>query len=221
MGTTNDGAEGFVHRVRQGETTEGLADAHGHFWETLWEHPRNAALRALRRDPNILAEGDELFVPPRRPRVERCDTTRVHTFRRKGVPSRFELRCLDLRGEPRAGEPYTLRGDDGFAREGALDGDGWLKVSVPPSTRTIELTLGDGDAPETMTLRVGHLDPADSLSGVCDRLYNLGYYDGPTLDAPDEVLARAVRAFRRDEGLPASAEVDDALRGALTRRHGS
>ena len=49
--------------VNRGDSIPSLAHDNGHFWETLWNHGDNAALKALRKTPNILMPGDEVFVP--------------------------------------------------------------------------------------------------------------------------------------------------------------
>lgn len=216
------GPDGCVVRVQQGESTEQLAAAHRHFWRTVWMHPRNADLRARRKNPNILREGDELFIPPRRVRDERCATTKEHVFRVRGVPSKLTVRCLDLMGRPRAGEPFVLTGP-GLDVRGTVDPDGWVKASISPEVPRATLHVGDPDSSnlETWELKLGHLDPAEDLGGVCNRLHNLGYYPGPPLDLPDAALLRAMDAFRADHDLPDNDELDEAFRDALARVHGS
>lgn len=216
------GPEGVVRSIRQGETTEGLAAAYHHFWRTVWQHPRNAELRARRPNPNVLREGDELFIPPRDPRVESCATTREHVFRVRGVPSRLTVRCLDLLGRPRAGEPYVLVGRELEVR-GTVDPDGWVKASIDPGLARVTLTVGEPDSNdlETYELWLGHLDPIEYLEGVCHRLRNLGYYLGPSIGEADEALREAVARFREEQSLPEGEEVDDELRQALVRAHGS
>jgi hypothetical protein len=188
----------------------------------VWEHPRNAELRARRSNPNVLLPGDELFLPVLREREESCATARTHTFQRKGVPSSLLLRCLDLHGEPRAGEVFRVLAT-GFERAGKLDGDGWLRLRVPPDLREVEVIVGEEktDMETRYQLRVGHLDPIDTLTGVCDRLHNLGYYHGPPLAEPDGPLRQAVARFRADAALPAGSAVDGPFRDALKQRHGA
>ena len=40
-----DDEEGKVIKIRQGDTTTALAFKHGMFWETVWDHERNAKLK--------------------------------------------------------------------------------------------------------------------------------------------------------------------------------
>ncbi len=212
------GDEGVTRTVAQGDTTDSLAAARGLFRATVWDHPRNADLRAKRRDPNILRAGDVLFLPDRVLRDERCATGRVHRFRRRGVPLDLNLRCLDIEGAPYAGEPFHLTGG-GVDLRGALDGDGWMRVKIPPAASRLRLAIGADGEHEDYELRVGHLDPHDELTGVCDRLRNLGYYAGPSVTEPTAQLADAVRWFRRTHDLGEGGAVDEALREALRRGH--
>lgn len=212
------GDEGEGVTVVQGDTTESLAYARGLFWETVWDHPNNAALRAKGRRPNILLPGDVLFLPARVTRDERCATAKVHRFRRRGVPTTLAVRCLDPEGNPYANAPYQIVAG-AFDRRGVLDGDGWLRCWLPLEHRRLQLLIGENGEDERYELLVGHLDPNDEDSGVCDRLRNLGYYSGPSVGADDPRLAGAVRWFRRSNGLPEGDEIDDALREALKRGH--
>jgi hypothetical protein len=113
-------SKGIVHQVRQGETTESLASENGLFWQTVWDHAQNKELRELRKLPNVLREGDEIFLPERKPGVASCATAQRHTFRHKGIPSKLQVLCLDLEGNPRAGEPFRLVG---VAKKGHVELD--------------------------------------------------------------------------------------------------
>ena len=93
--------------VSAGDSIPSIAHDSGHFWETLWNHPDNAELKALRKNPNILAPGDEVTVPPIRIKDFSGGTDARHSFKRKGVPAKLKMQ-LFLLGEPRSNEKYTL-----------------------------------------------------------------------------------------------------------------
>ena len=57
-----------VHTIARGECLSSVAYAHQHFWQTLWEHPQNAALRERRGNPHVLYEGDSVFIPDPEPK---------------------------------------------------------------------------------------------------------------------------------------------------------
>ncbi|MCA9706378.1 MAG: peptidoglycan-binding protein [Myxococcales bacterium] len=134
-----------THVVRQGECVESIAFARGLAWETVWQHANNEGLRALRQAPTELLPGDELFVPERQPKEVACSTEARHRFRRKGVPSRIEVRFLDARGEPRTG-PFELE-VAGVVTTGEL-ADGWVREWIMPDVREATVRI----RPEAMTV---------------------------------------------------------------------
>jgi hypothetical protein len=58
-------------------------------------HPENASLRQLRKDPNVLYPGDEIFVPERTERLESCATDQSHKFNEEDTGAKVKLRLLD------------------------------------------------------------------------------------------------------------------------------
>ena len=123
--------------------------------------------------------------------------------------------------EPWADAPYILN-IDGRLSEGRTDGEGRLEVPIPPGAKKGRLTMEPGTQRELVyVLRLGHLDPVTSVSGVADRLNNLGYHDGsrPTEITPD--LREALRAFQKANDLQESGEADQATQDKLSEVHGS
>jgi hypothetical protein len=52
------------HTVVQGEYLSKIARNYGFSdYRTIWEHPKNAALKQARQNPNVLFPGDRLFIP--------------------------------------------------------------------------------------------------------------------------------------------------------------
>lgn len=207
-----------AYTVQEGDCVSSIADQLGHFWQTVWFHPANQALREQRGDPNILAPGDVVMVPPLRPRTERCATGAAHVFRRKGVPARLRLRILDGT-RPRAGEPYKLV-IDGAERTGRLDGDGGLDEPIMPGVMRAELTVGDGPSKAVYRLRLGQLDPVDLPRGVQARLRQVGLDCGLSGDLDDATRA-ALSEFQRREGLPVTGDADGTTRARLIARCGA
>jgi hypothetical protein len=212
-------AGGTEHVVRQGDSTTSLAFQHGLFWQTIWNHPANAQLRRRRGDQNVLLPGDRVFIPDVRTREESGATEQRHRFRRRGMPERLNVQFLDLHGDPLADETYRLE-IDGRARTGKLDGDGWLRVGVPPDAYSGRVEVGQEGELASCELQLGHLDPVSETTGVQARLRNLGYYDGPVDGEDSDELARAVAAFRAEKGMNESGEMDEAFRGSLKDAHG-
>lgn len=196
------------HIVRQGECFSSIAADYGFFWETLWKHPENARLARERRDPNVLFPGDVVYVPEKQIKEHLGQTEKRHTFQRKGTPALLRLRLLS-EGAPRSGIDYRLV-IDGSLFSGTTDGDGRLKVSIPPGARKGMLVLLLGEQTEEYALDLGCIDPADKLSGAQARLRNLGY-DARAEDARGDEVHRvtgALSAFQRDHQLPITGQLD-------------
>lgn len=195
-----------VVKVAANECVASIAFEHGFPPETIWNDPANAGLKAGRKNPNVLAPGDEVVVPDRRVRSVACATGRVHRFRRRGVPDVVRLRFLDAAGQPRAGVSYLFEMAS-IRREGTTDEAGWLREVLPPVPGTARVTLGES---EIYVLHVGRLDPVDEVTGLQQRLQNLGY---PTAPDPVGELGPATRAaverFLADRGKPAPGSWDD------------
>lgn len=160
--------------VEQGDCISSIADEHGFFWETLWNHPENSELKQQRKEPTILQEGDVVHVPDLTPKTEDCATEKSHKFKRKGVPAKLKLRMLrspendqkENVAEPpdtdqdvvshEDPEPVEAAPDepwknadytidiDGKFTRGKTDGDGKLEVPIPPGAQRGMLTMEPG-----------------------------------------------------------------------------
>ena len=207
------------HTVKQGDCISSIAHETGFFWETLWNHPDNARLNQLRQNPNALLPGDVVSIPDKRVKEESCGQTRLHKFRIKGVPVRFNLRLLDVAGDPRTDLPYTLE-IDGASKRGRTDSDGRISEAIAPNARKAKLTLGPPGRPaEVYEFQLGHVNPVDDTAGLQARLQNLGYLKEVTGEM-DAATQGGLRKFQRARGLPETGDVDTATQSALADEHG-
>ena len=205
-------AEYYV--VRQGDCIDSIAYDHGFFWQTLWNHPENAELKRKRKDPNILKEGDVVYIPDLRAKQESASTEQKHRFVRKAVPAKLRLRFMKPKEptEPQEDSGGTPAGDESsyedpeveenpvefepradapyllvigaVTKTGNLDGDGRVEVTIPPSAREGRLILHPGTGDELVV-------PLD-----------LG-----AMDPADEISG--VRRRLRNLGFACTAEGDD------------
>lgn len=205
------------HSATQGDCISSIAFDNGLFWETIWNHPENQALKDQRKDPNILLPGDVVFVPDKRLKEADLALTATHTFRMKGVPAKLNLRLM-VDGKPRANQPYTFY-LDGRVITGLTDPDGYVKRSIPPNARQAQLVIGEGDDRMEYDLALGHLNPADALSGVQSRLRNLGYYSGPIDGSMSETTKLAIEAFQASSGLEITGAADEPTQDKLRNSH--
>lgn len=198
-------------KVGTGETTSSLAKKNGFFWRTIWEHPENAALKAKRKDPNVLFEDDEIFIPEKQIKEVSKGTEAEHTFKRKGEPAKIKIQLLKL-GKPRANEDYILD-IDGKQTNGKTDAEGRLEHFIPPDAAYGQLILKGGR--EVYPLRLGHLDPLDLISGVQQRLNNLGYNCGGEMGELGEKTKEALKKFQAENELNETGEPDAATKAKL------
>lgn len=212
---------------QQGEYLAEIAARLGCDPQVIWGDAANAKLRELRGDGSILAPGDVIEVPsPSKPRwlaVSVGATNRyVATIPRVNVSFK-----LSFDGEPCVGEAYTVLGTDPD-QKGTTDAAGTVKftASVRLGTAIVRLE-GKGIR---IPVRIGHLDPLDTPSGLAQRLRHLGYLspgidfsdhdDGALADLLDQVVAESVAEFQDDAGLERTGTVDGATVSALKERHG-
>jgi len=203
------------YTIDNGESIPSVAKDNGFFWETLWNHAENSELKQKRKNPNILLAGDEVFVPELELKEESKPTEQRHKFKRKGDPVKFKLQLL-MMGEPRANEDYVLD-IDGKLITGKTDGAGKLEQFVPGNAKGGRVLLGGGK--ESYPVRIGHLDPVEEISGMQQRLNNLGFTCGPEDGELNDATKAALAAFQARYKLNATGEPDDPTKAKLKELH--
>jgi hypothetical protein len=198
-----------------GDSIPSLAKDNGFFPDTIWNHPQNAGLRSKRKSQNQLFPGDEVFIPDLQKRIETRSADSTYKFKRKGVPAKLVLQLMKL-GEPRKGEKYVLI-IDGVSYSGSLDGDGKLQQFIPPDAKGGQLLLNGGK--EVRQINLGFLNPVDELSGVQQRLNNLGLFCGNEDGTLDDQTAAAISTFQQRNGLPVTGQADAATKAKLQSIH--
>jgi N-acetylmuramoyl-L-alanine amidase len=213
------GPPGKLYTVQPGDCIESIAFEQGLCWETVWNAPENADLRQLRSSPSILFPGDEVYVPPKRGKSVVRPTEQRHRFVRRSVPSSLHIIVKNEHG-PRAREPYVLE-VDGEQLQGTTGDAGEIRRNIPPNARRCRVRVGaEPDAVE-YDLPLGLLDPLSELTGVQQRLGNLGYPCGQADGTLSSATIAAITLFQQSVGLPPTGEVNQATRDALQREHGS
>lgn len=212
-----------IHHVKAGDTIQTIARSHGfRQWRRVFEHPKNAQLRATRPDPEVLAEGDSVFVPEVEPRIDEARVDEQTVFVLAPVRRELVVALQDPSGASLAGTPYTLS-VDGVDHEGIVAPSGRVRHDIEVEARQAQLVLEiDEDVSMSTTLQIGALEPVETDEGVRARLYNLGFmHDGPHADGPAD-LAHAMGQFRDARGLPALDDpLSDKAREDLLFAHGA
>lgn len=207
------------HAVKKGDCIESIAEEYGIFWRTIWDAPENAKLKSARENPNALLPGDKVFIPEKDSGGEDCATDSKHRFLRKGVPSelRLILRCA---GKPVKDTPYSMN-IDGVFTDGKTDADGKIIQKISPSAKKCEISVGSDPDIIEYELYLGKLDPLSELTGVQDRLINLGYDTSECRGESCTATAGAIRAFQGKAELSVTGEADQATADALKDAYGS
>jgi hypothetical protein len=186
-------------------------------YRTIWQLPENAALRDRRPNPNVLAAGDEVFIPDKQDKAVSAATGAKHSFTLKGKATHLRLVLLDFAGTPLRKTPVRIT-VDGKTSTVTTDGDGLLDQVVPPGAPSATLTA---DAIGTIEIQIGNLDPIEQRSGLLARLYNLGYVPGADeLEVDDEALAFGVELFQADAKLPIDGSDLDSIEAKLKDIYG-
>jgi N-acetylmuramoyl-L-alanine amidase len=207
------------YTVRQGDCLFSIAKDHGFSdWRTIYDHPNNAEFRRLRPDPNLIFPGDVLFIPEREKRTEDGSTDQKHPFKLHAQKAYLYLILEDDEGKPLAGT-YTLEVEGVVLKQGTLE-NGEIKTEIAADAENGTLTVIPEDAPPEVVwiwpLRIGHLDPLDTVSGIQGRMWNLGFECGPVDNIEGPLTRGGVREFQR-MAFPNEPKEWDGIAGSKTK----
>lgn len=214
------------HIVLEGEHLAGIAAEHGfHGIDAIWNHPENKELKDLRKNPNILLAGDRVVIPEAASKEEVAATQKRTVFTLAGLGLELHAKVVDQGFVAFSGDVELKAG--GTTTPMKANGDvfeGFLDPSVKQATLQFPVSKTERKRPP-ITLEPGRLDPLETLSGVQQRLNNLGYFAGfvktaatdeKKLDPQDLQLFWAVQEFQCDhmkvpddvDGVPGKKTLD-------------
>lgn len=203
--------------VKLGDCVSSIAMESGHLPETIWNDPGNTELKGIRQNPNILLPGDRLTVAPITRKDEPGETEMRHRFRHLGLPEMLRLRLLDEFDKPRAEIPYILI-IDGDQRQGTTNAEGDLEEPILPNAKKGKLFLNNDE--EEIPLNLGHLQPITEISGIQDRLSNLGFECAAEDGEIGPRTRDALTEFQTAHDLPPTGRVNEDMPEELKERHG-
>lgn len=217
-----------IHKVVQGEHLFGIARKYGFpDWKKIWNHGQNAELKELRKNPNVLFPGDELFIPDPEPREEDRPTDDLHTFTAPGEKLKLRIVLTRVYGAAYKNTPCVLI-VNADRKELTSDGDALVEQEIKPTVTKAKLLAEDevlaGGAPEKIEreieMEVGHLDPVTEPSGQRARLANLGYYRLPADQADDDEFLSSVEEFQCEHSLQVDGICGPGTQAKLLSEHG-
>ena len=205
--------------VRPGDYLAKLAFVVGFDADEVWNDPKNADLKALRPDPNILAPGDILYVPEKKQEEGLPIQKGTDNDYSAPVPKVEVVLVFMSNDQPLANEPCEVLGLDGA--DSSTDGNGKLTLTIPVTTRQVSVHFTGPDV--TYDVLVGDMDPDTEDSGLKKRLANLGLFTRSAERNPnvgeDEGLGAILAMFQAARGLESTGTIDDATRKALVEAH--
>jgi hypothetical protein len=195
--------------IKQGDYLAALAHKFDFDADDVWNHDKNSDLREACPDPNILNPTEILYIPDqvnKKPKTFSLNTGTTNSFVSDTPKVTIAIRFDD---EDLKNKDYTVvelpeltdlkTGDDGTAS---------FSIPVTLPSFTIEFT----ESGAAFQIFVAHLDPITTLSGVAQRLQNLGYL-GPQPDGSDldvDAVRAALRMFKADQDDDSSDDGDDS-----------
>ncbi|HBY61029.1 MAG TPA: hypothetical protein DEH78_14495 [Solibacterales bacterium] len=182
-----------THIVQQGEHLSAIAAQEGFGdFHVLWDHPENAAVKAL-RDPHVLFPGDQIFIPDREDKQERRATDQTHVFQADVPPLFLRCKLIDVDGNKMSETACDIALESGKPAEAAdpTDTEGIVEKRMGRVVKQGEL-IAHPEKPEPhdvkYDLRIGSLNPETKISGQQARLNNLGYFAGYSVKDLDQLL---------------------------------
>jgi len=211
------------YSVKQGDYLTKIAKENGFVdYHTIWDHPNNQQLKQKRKNPNVLAPGDELFIPDKAGKEESAATDRRHKYKVKTEKNMLRIVLEDIYGNPVANAKCQLQ-VEGKVFEVVSDGDGKIEHEIPLTAQNAELVVTEENKALTnvkLSVQIGHLDPVEIESGQKARLSNLGYYLG-RLDVDNPAKFRsAVEEFQCDHDLTVDGDCGPQTQAKLKQVHG-
>lgn len=213
------GPAGASVALREGDCCSSVAEAAGHLWSTIWDHPDNAALRNDCDDPNCLIPGRGLAVPPIERREESVPVDQRHRFRFDNE-AKLVIRITWPDGAPRRSVSFQLT-IDGVVVKDEVSASGPVAVpALRPGARQGQLLVrGAGGVPgvpeQKFRFTLGTLRGYREAAGVQQRLRNLGHRqtDSAGTDASKAAAAiRIVQKAAREAETGKAADVANRLR---------
>ncbi len=212
-------AEGRYHEVQQGESAMMLAAANGLLMSTLWDHPNNAELKKLRKDPHILKPGDRIFIPALAVNEEDGATEQTHRFEIRSQKTKLKL-VLKENDKALAHLKYKLKIGTKVI-DGRTKGDGSIEEDVPITATQAELRVSPGEEGERFyIIQLASLDPITEISGVQARLKNMGFPITSLSDQLDDETREALRQFQEKYSLNVTGEPDASTQNKIKEVYG-
>lgn len=188
-----------TYTVKQGDYLAKIAAQFGFAnIMTIWDDPQNATIKRLRKNPNVLFPGDQVFIPDKKTKQESGATDQKHRFVLKSLRLVLRLVLEDAYNESISNAQCELT-VEGETFNLVSDKTGQIELEIPAKAQKATLVIKDPKTPindEVVTIQIGHLDPVEQVSGQKARLNNLGYFAGSMNQEDEDLFHSAVEEFQ-------------------------
>jgi N-acetylmuramoyl-L-alanine amidase len=209
--------------TKLGDCMASLAQQNGFSdYKRIYDDAANAALKAKRPNPNVLAEGDEVTIPDPDPIVETKPTGDVHKIKVPKVDTLLRISVVDEKGAGLGTLQYELKvGADTFS--GTVPADGKIEhpVSAVETAGTLALWIKrePGIDGYLIPLEIGSLEH-ESVNRACQaRLLNLGFDCGPPTGTVEAHTREALRGFQKATSITVNGKLEAPARTQLRKSH--
>jgi hypothetical protein len=186
-------------------------------WTDIWDHSNNAKLRK-KRDPNLLVEGDFLYVPKveAKEESESSDTRHRHKVEREQDELVLCFKEVEAYIKLFGSIAYKIKVGKNELK-GEIKNEG-QEVKIPLGLAVEEASLWIEDV--EYKLDIGGLDPVWRLSGVQARINNLGWDTGKVDNIIGPLTRRGVRDFEAYYKIKVDGKVDSTTRNKVKEVYG-
>ncbi|MFK7768686.1 MAG: peptidoglycan-binding protein [Mariniblastus sp.] len=212
--------------VEPGDCISKIAVEHGYTWKQIWNDSANKKLKKLRKDPNVLMPGDEVVIPAKKKKDKKKGTGAKHNFKRNKEMSKIKLQLL-VDGKPIQNMTCRLEVEGSPDRMGRVDGEGIVAIegetefNLSSTVTFARLYVGDEPKVTIYDLDIGYLNPIEEVSGIQQRLNNLGFESGANDGYLGPVTEDAIRRYQKKHKLKETGEADKKFKTSLEKTHGT
>lgn len=222
-GEASEKVMGDYYVIKQGDHVSKIAAERGfRDHAVIWNDPNNARLKQERMNPNVLNPGDRLFIPDKDSGEVLRPTDQRHRFVVRRGQLKLRLVLEDQLERPISGAKCDLFvGRERF--DLTTDARGKLEHDIPFDAEKSTLVIHSPETPfdgEFFTIRIGHLDPVETVPGQRARLNNLGYFAGTSSSPDDPAFRSAAEEFQCDHGLVVDGKIGPRTQAKLKEVHG-
>lgn len=207
-----------IHTVVEDEWIGSIAAAEGHYsWEAIWGHARNKLLD-IRRNPNLLVVGDEIWIPPVEVRGASTVTAMLHRLVVSSPKNKLVIRFTRITRYVANFGPIRVTLKVGRSRKrGTLNKDGdQIEAYLPLKATEATLTIKGASA----TLHIGNLRPLARMDGMQARITNLGWDVGKIDNQDGPRTQRGVKGFQGCYKIKVDGVIGDQTRSKAKEVYG-